>query len=372
MQKIKKCWKRCLILYAMILCLFSSTVTAAPSVDELTDQKQEVDIEVDDLQKELTELLNRIGEMEEKLIYTGEKITQTESDLAEAEDKQEEQYEAMKVRIKYMYENGESDVWAMLLTAENFSDFLNKAEYVSNVHSYDRNKLEELIETEQEIETLKDTLETEQQSLEDQQKTYIEEQERVNEELEEKRAESENYDELIQAAAEAAALEAEERETSVQTTEKERVDDSSTDQGSIENDFADNQADTDTDSSVSDNSSVSSSSGNTSAAQAIVDAAYSQLGVPYVYGGTTPGVGLDCSGLVQYCHAAAGISLPRTSQAQGGCGVAVSDPQPGDIVCYSGHVGIYIGNGQMIHAPQTGDVVKIADVYGSPWYRRCW
>lgn len=107
-------------------------------------------------------------------------------------------------------------------------------------------------------------------------------------------------------------------------------------------------------------------------AQAIVNAAYSQLGVPYVYGGTTPGVGLDCSGLVQYCHAVAGISLPRTSAAQGGSGVAVSDPQPGDIVCYSGHVGIYIGNGQMIHAPQTGDVVKIADVYGSPWYRRCW
>ena len=91
-----------------------------------------------------------------------------------------------------------------------------------------------------------------------------------------------------------------------------------------------------------------------------------------VYGGTTPGVGLDCSGLVQYCYAAAGISLPRTSAAQGGSGIAVTDPQPGDIVCYSGHVGIYIGNGQMIHAPQTGDVVKISDVYGSPWYRRCW
>ena len=52
--------------------------------------------------------------------------------------------------------------------------------------------------------------------------------------------------------------------------------------------------------------------------------------------------------------------------------MAVSDPQPGDIVCYGTHVGIYIGNGQMIHAPKPGDVVKIASVYGSPWYRRCW
>lgn len=91
-----------------------------------------------------------------------------------------------------------------------------------------------------------------------------------------------------------------------------------------------------------------------------------------MYGGSTAGVEFDCSGLVQYCHAVAGISLPRTSQAQGGCGVAVSNPQPGDIVCYGTHVGIYIGNGQMIHAPKPGDVVKIASVYGSPWYRRCW
>ena len=113
-------------------------------------------------------------------------------------------------------------------------------------------------------------------------------------------------------------------------------------------------------------------SGNAAVGQAIVNAAYSQQGVPYVWGGTSPGVGLDCSGLVQYCHRVAGISIGRTSGAQGGGGVAVSSPQPGDVVCYSGHVGIYIGGGQMIHAPEPGDVVKIASVYGSPWYRRYW
>ena len=114
------------------------------------------------------------------------------------------------------------------------------------------------------------------------------------------------------------------------------------------------------------------SPGNSSTASAIVNAAYSQLGTPYVWGGTTPNVGLDCSGLVQYCHRVAGISLPRTSGPQGSGGQAVSDPQPGDVVCYSGHVGIYIGGGQMIHAPQPGDVVKIQSVYGRPWYRRYW
>ena len=108
------------------------------------------------------------------------------------------------------------------------------------------------------------------------------------------------------------------------------------------------------------------------AAQAIVSAAYGQLGVPYVWGGSTPGQGLDCSGLVQYCHSVAGYSLGRTSQVQGGGGKAVSNPQPGDVVCYGSHIGIYIGNGQMIHAPHTGDVVRVASVYGSPWYRRYW
>lgn len=137
------------------------------------------------------------------------------------------------------------------------------------------------------------------------------------------------------------------------------------------NNTANNNTNTGNTSSGSTNSGYVSA-GNTSVAQAIVNAAYSQLGTPYVWGGTTPNVGLDCSGLTQYCHKVAGISIPRTSGPQGANGTYVSDPQPGDIVCYSGHVGIYIGGGQMIHAPQPGDVVRVQSVYGNPWYRRYW
>ena len=97
-------------------------------------------------------------------------------------------------------------------------------------------------------------------------------------------------------------------------------------------------------------------------ADAIIAAAYSQLGVPYVWGGTTPGVGLDCSGLTQYCYRQAGIMIPRNSEDQAafGCKVPVSEATPGDILWRPGHVGIYIGEDRYIHEPHTGAVCTIA------------
>ena len=89
------------------------------------------------------------------------------------------------------------------------------------------------------------------------------------------------------------------------------------------------------------------------------------LGVPYVWGGASPS-GFDCSGLTMYVYAQVGVSLPHSSYAQYGMGVAVSQSQlqPGDLVFFYGlgHVGIYIGGGQYIHAPHTGDVVKISSL----------
>ena len=105
--------------------------------------------------------------------------------------------------------------------------------------------------------------------------------------------------------------------------------------------------------------------------QKIVNAAYSQLGVNYEWGGTTPNVGLDCSGLTQYCYAQAGISIPRTSQEQSAKGKVVTNPEPGDI-CVSnnaGHVAIYIGNGQMIEAPDVGQQVKVSAVRAEKFVR---
>ncbi len=102
-------------------------------------------------------------------------------------------------------------------------------------------------------------------------------------------------------------------------------------------------------------------------APAVVRIAYAQLNKPYVYAGSGPNV-FDCSGLVMYCYAQVGVYLPHSSYAQKDCGSPVSygDLQPGDLVFFHGygHVGMYIGDGNFIHAPQTGDVVKISDLGG--------
>jgi peptidoglycan DL-endopeptidase CwlO len=103
----------------------------------------------------------------------------------------------------------------------------------------------------------------------------------------------------------------------------------------------------------------------------VVSIAMQYLGVPYVWGGSSPSTGFDCSGFVMYVFAQVGVSLPHHAASQYNYGTPVSQDQlaPGDLVFFDGlgHVGIYIGGGQFIHAPHTGDVVKISSLY-EDWY----
>lgn len=105
----------------------------------------------------------------------------------------------------------------------------------------------------------------------------------------------------------------------------------------------------------------------------VVGIAMQYLGIPYVYGGSSPS-GFDCSGFIMYVYAQVGVSLPHNAAAQYGYGTPVdrSQLQPGDLVFFNGlgHNGIYIGGGQFIHSPHTGDVVKISPITG--WYSSTW
>ena len=340
---MKKLAGRLLIALA-VSSMIVTPVYATPSVDDLKEDKAEAKAELESLKDDLAEILHKITEMEEKLIAKGEEIVEATEELKAAEIKEKEQYEAMKLRIKYMYEQGDTSLMEALMESESFTDFVNKAEYVQNVHDYDREQLEAYIETKNQIIAIKEKLEEEQKELEGLQAEYEESENEINNLIESKKDEISNLNEQIEEELERIAEE--QRQQALEQAQQQHGDVT----GGMQY----------------------VGTGDTSVAQKIINAAWGQLGVPYVWGGTSPGSGLDCSGLTQYCHRVAGISIPRTSGPQGGGGKSVGNPQPGDIVCYPGHVGIYIGGGKMIHAPHTGDVVRVAAVYGNPWYRRYW
>lgn len=374
-------------------------VLAAPSVDDLKKEKAAKQSEVSSLQSQLTTLMGKVNTLESELIQTGEDITKAQGDLEVAQEKEKEQYAAMKKRIKYMYEAGNDSAFETLVTSEDFTDLLSKAEYVQNVHSYDRKQLQEYVETKQQISDLKDSLEKDQKELESKQVEYEKQGDNLNNLITSKSAEVANLDSEIQAAAEAAAREAAERaareaaEKAAKEAERQQAAASNNNSASTSNrnNTTSNRNNTTSSSTATSNrnNTTSSSSSSSSSASAttkpsnsssstttsgtnanggsIVSRAYSQLGKPYVWGACGPN-SFDCSGFVSYCLTGSYSRLGTTLTFMGW--TRVSNPQPGDVVTTATHCGIYIGNGQMIHAPHTGDVVKVGPVQSGMIYVR--
>ena len=355
-------------------------VLAAPSVDDLKKEKASKQNEVSSLQSQLTTLMGKVNTLESELIQTGEDITKAQSDLVVAQKKEKEQYAAMKKRIKYMYEAGNDSAFETLVTSDDFTDLLSKAEYVQNVHSYDRKQLQEYVETKQQISDLKDSLEKDQKELESKQAEYEKQGDNLNNLITSKSAEVANLDSEIQAAAEAAAKEAAERaakEAAEKAAKKQQVSVANNSTSSNRNNSTTSNNTTSNKNNTSNttrpsrpsgnNTSSSTTSGSNANGGTIVSRAYSQLGKPYVWGAYGPS-SFDCSGFVSYCLTGSYTRLGTTLTFMGW--TRVSNPQPGDVVTTATHCGIYIGNGQMIHAPHTGDVVKVGPVQSGMIYVR--
>lgn len=352
-------------------------VLAAPSVDDLKKEKASKQNEVSSLQSQLTTLMGKVNTLESELIQTGEDITKAQSDLVVAQKKEKEQYAAMKKRIKYMYEAGNDSAFETLVTSDDFTDLLSKAEYVQNVHSYDRKQLQEYVETKQQISDLKDSLEKDQKELESKQAEYEKQGDNLNNLITSKSAEVANLDSEIQAAAEKAAKEAAKKQqaSAANNSTSSNRHNSTTSNNTTSNKHntsnttrpSGNNTSSSTTKPSGNNTSSNTTSGSNANGGTIVSRAYSQLGKPYVWGAYGPS-SFDCSGFVSYCLTGSYTRLGTTLTFMGW--TRVSNPQPGDVVTTATHCGIYIGNGQMIHAPHTGDVVKVGPVQSGMIYVR--
>lgn len=353
------------IVQALMAALLVSTLVVAPvsatSLEDMQADKAQAEDEASSLQEQLTQTLNKIDTLEADLADKEEEVEQAGLDLEKAAANQAEQYEAMKLRIKYMYEEGDSSFLETILSATSFSDLINKAEYIQEVHSYDRTKLNEYEATTKRVEELKDSLQEEYTQMQTMQTELETEKASLSATLEEKQAEIASLDQSIQD--EIAARQEAERQAQEAAAQEAAAQAAAAQAAQTPAQQAPSQSNGGSTGNESSSGGGSNSGGGSSYVPpqgtdgwAVVAYARQFIGNPYVYGGNSLTNGIDCSGFTQQIYAAFGVSLPRVDSAQATCGVEIplSEAKAGDLLCYYGHVGIYNGSGGIIHASAPG------------------
>ena len=131
---------------------------SAVTINDLKNGKAQAQSEVNALQDQLNQVVDQIAKLEDKLVETGQNIEKAEADLKAAKKREKKQYKDMKLRIQYMYEAGDASVVEEMFQKQSIADAMTQVEYVSDVHSYDRQKLDEYIATKEEIASLKSAL----------------------------------------------------------------------------------------------------------------------------------------------------------------------------------------------------------------------
>ncbi len=342
-------------------------------VEKLEEKKAEAEAEAENVNNNLTELILEYDALQLDMKNQEKKIEKAEKNLTKAEKKEKQQYEDMKLRIKYMYEQGDASVIETLVKAKDFSDLVNKAEYVQKVHTYDREQLAEYVQTKNEVKELKLDLEAGHIEMQDMSVEMEHQKTNLEATLTQMRSEIEDFDTQLEEAKQAAAAELERLRAEAERLEQERLEQERLEQERLEQErleqerleaeqqqgnqgSQDDQGDSDNDDSSAsqepEEDDYTPPPSDASLGQQIADMGCRYIGNKYVYGGNSLTSGIDCSGFVQQIHAKFGISTPRTSSSlrYGGKAVSYSEMLPGDVICYSGHVAIYIGNNTIVHA----------------------
>ena len=354
---------------------------AQAEISSISEEKESVEAEMEAAQEELVQLLADVEILKSDIEKKNVEIEQAQADYDAAKLTEERQYNAMRARIKYMYENGgtaSTEYLDIFLHSDSITDAINKAAYASKLYEYDRTLLTNYIDAKEEVAERQRVLEEDLSELEEVKTDLEEKEEELNNTIAEQRASIENFSSKLAAArsqakaykkkidednAKIAKIVAAEKEAARKKAEEEAKRKKAEEE-------ARRKSQESSDSGSSGSSSKSSGGGAQSEGEPVSGgsgsdiASYAQrfIGNPYVPGGTSLVNGCDCSGFVWAVYNHFGYSLPRQSGAQGASGSAVDgmeNAQPGDIFYYVGHVGIYIGNGYIVHASTPATGIKV-------------
>lgn len=330
-------------------------------INGLKDQQQTTADDIKNKSAKLDEILAAQKKLQKDITSKQAEIEQNQKDLAAAQEKQQEQYDAMKKRIQFMYENSaEDNIWTAIIESNGITDMLNRIEYVSDVYDSDRALMDSYQAAVEQVKEIGTKLDNDMNELTAMQDDYEKQQadveaaivalenqkEQYASQIAQAQQQADNYQNIITAQGkiiqeqEAAAAAAARANSSSSSPSYDGG--GAGKGGSIASDYA-----------AGGGKNPGASTGVSGSS--VVSYAMQFVGNPYVWAGNSLTNGVDCSGFVHEVYAHFGISTPRYSQAFKSVGQAVSfdNIQPGDVVVYPGHVAIYAGGGVIVEAQST-------------------